>query len=213
MTIDAFPCTLIPPPAEAEFFMIDTTGSVVTYSGASYEAIYPGARFSQILHWPLIDGENRDILLSFLTRQRGPAGRFRCVVYDYTFTGGQVGGTIEVQGFPQLGNTLQVTGLAGTNPVLRRGNMIAYGPDIRHLGVVRQNVNISDGAIIIDPEIYESPGNGSAVRHRGFYENPNFPVEPVWQLPSNDAVRRSTRSPMKSSITVTMVTAPTGQGI
>lgn len=210
MTIDAFP-TLVTTPSNVELAYLAATGSMRTYGGPTSEGIFPGALWSQILRWEIIDGISRGALSAFLARQEGSAGRFTCPVFDYMRLGGQDNAPIIVSAAGQVGPAVLVSGLAGIDPVLRAGDMCRIGT--RHLHIVTRDVNRIDGQIRIKPDLYESPVAGSEIYVNGYGQSGRPTLNPVWQLVDNDALRRVTRSPLISAITVSMVTAPNGNGI
>lgn len=217
MTVASFPEDTVRQPEEVTLELMDSVASLTAFGGASFEAIRQGARFAQTMTWRLLEPDDGNEIFGFFWSQRGPAGRFYIPLYDYKRRGGiSPGASLTVNGASQLGNTLVVNGLAGSDPVFQFGDMItvpdALGFD-RHLHMVAGDVDIADGAIPIEPEMYESPANGGTIKYRSLAMGEAFPrVRAVWQR-RGGILRRRTQSPGYHDMTVTVITAPAGTGI
>lgn len=214
MTIDSFPTSLVrgPYPATREFD--PQVDSLTAYGGSSKEAIRPGSVHRMTVAWDLLDQDETAVVWGFLARQMGPAGRFYMPLFDYRRSGGMVqGAVVSVNGAGQVGSTLVVTGMSGTDPVLKAGDLVTV-PDAtgayRHVHTVKADVDASDNAIPLVPDLYEPPLDTGLVAHKSYgLREGAVLVTAIWQLETKAIMRTG----MLSSISFTAVTAPTGLGI
>lgn len=100
----------------------------------------------------------------------------------YTGIMGGGTGTITVNGANQTGTSLITTGWGGTNPVLKKGDLIklvGYGVRVVQADVTR---SVAAATITIDPPIYvgNSPANGASVAYGAVDFDVRLAEAPTW---------------------------------
>ena len=158
-----YPSGLILPASLQWGLAANTQAFTSPLSQASQTLELPGARWTAILNYPpLIDAETA-LLQAFVIALKGRANRVRMWNMARPNPRGNATGAPVVNGAAQLGNTLTTSGWTPSTAVLKAGDFVGIGGELKMITADLSSNGSGLATLAFSPPLRASPTDSSAI--------------------------------------------------